>query len=351
VSNGFLAGDSKLASERHPKRPSCFDAGRPAVFLAMTQIMSLGVRFAVCGMLAVVGTGAAPAQDNTSASGLIRYLTYQTNRPGKEDLLFGPFTCGTGFAEAEQDREIATELAALGESAVPAIEGALDSIVARGFGSEFIINSEWLMYAYAKIKGPDAFERLQRLKARPELGSREYSLDGAISLSLGLTSYADSRRGPPMVVCREQEPRDALDSVILAWERNSRPSLESAIGPNGKAALQAAVSQHGWDSLRKDLPPKTAAISVAVGYRFDIPGSWSAPVETLDPETNHPPHPAPNVVAIRTHFKNRSGGACITFPVKFVRLQDRQSSSFEYFVDNADLEDLLGVISRCASEK
>jgi hypothetical protein len=40
-----------------------------------------------------------------------------------------------------------------------------------------------------------------------------------------------------MVICRRQEPKDALDQFILALQQGNRSELESSIGPKARMAL------------------------------------------------------------------------------------------------------------------
>src|SRR6202041_1571904 len=105
-------------------------------------------------------------------------------------------------------------------SAIPAMKVAMDDIETRGRERGRIFRPGFLFYAYAKSAGRDAFPRLWKMIKDPKLRSAQYSLDNAVALALGLTSYVDDLRPPSGVfLCRFQEPRDALDDVVLAWEQ------------------------------------------------------------------------------------------------------------------------------------
>ncbi len=81
---------------------------------------------------------------------------------------------------------------------------------------------------------------------------------------------------------RYEEPRDVLDQLILAWERNDRPLLEASLAPGARAALNSLLAGTTWVGLRGELWPDRSGGGVALGYRFDISGRWSEPEETLE---------------------------------------------------------------------
>jgi hypothetical protein len=64
----------------------------------------------------------------------------------------------------------------------------LDSLEQQGEKSPFATNSEWLLYAYARLKGSDAGGRLTRMAENPALRFVENYLDEAVALSLHITS-------------------------------------------------------------------------------------------------------------------------------------------------------------------
>ena len=55
--------------------------------------------------------------------------------------------------------------------------------------SKFATNSGWLLLAYARIRGEDAYPKLMAMTRFDRLRFLRPSLDRAIALSLGLTSF------------------------------------------------------------------------------------------------------------------------------------------------------------------
>jgi hypothetical protein len=181
------------------------------------------------------------------------------------------------------------------------------------------------------------------------------NLDDAIALSLGLTSYvSDSRSGIRRFRCvRSPEPRDALDQLILAWEKNDRSMLEASLGPRARGALTALLKGSTWEAMQSELWQGKSGDGLAVGYRFGISGGWAEPDETLEQERE----PGDAAVLsqqddfrLDTFFKDRSGKDCSKHSVSFVTSTvGAEKESPAYLVDNSDLGDLLGTIASCAT--
>jgi len=240
---------------------------------------------------------------------------------------------------------VAVSLAALGSAATPAIEEALDSIEKEGVQSRLYRATFWLSLAYAKIMGPAAFPRLRRMIENPQLESFHNSLGDSVALSLGLTSYVASSSvliSPSN--CYDQEPHHGLDRLILAWERNDQRAVEEGLGPNARAALKSMLSVGGWDALRAELW-RGSSRDAAVGYRFEAPGRWSEPEETAGQES---PRVGWRDPEIDTVFKTGSGADCGRHTVKF--LTQTSPRPAQYLIDNADLRDLLRLVTSCAAE-
>jgi hypothetical protein len=184
------------------------------------------------------GRGSSQAQQE-SPRDLVMFLTCQSDRPGKAPFLMGISSCGSATA----DYSAAKSLARWGTAAIPDIEAALNSIEQHGESSEFALGAEWLLAAYAQIQGSAAYPRLRRMMRDPALGFLRIDLDGAAAISLGLTSYLSSSREPArMFHClRGPQPRDALDQLILAWQRDDRSWLEGSLGPAARAALDSLL--------------------------------------------------------------------------------------------------------------
>jgi len=316
-----------MAIKQNRRKPAVLGS----LLLGLAGLLPLGV------VLGQVG-GRSPSE-------MIKDLT---SRPGT-----ATFTCGQGMARNREERAVAESLAALGASVAPDIEAALDSIEERGIQSASAAGSGWLVFAYARIKGPAAYPRLHRLIGNSGLDFLRMYLDQAVALSLGLTSYV-SRLTPPIarLLCRAEEPRDTLDQVILAWERNDREKLEQRLGPNASAALSTLLRGRTWADMRAQLWPVKSGEAVAVGYRFETTGRWSEPEETLDDQLQrqrefldalNPVNPE-----LETRFKNAAGDDCGRHLVDF-RDALRGPSRLTYLVDNPDLGDLLRLIAACAT--
>src|SRR5579864_1113373 len=214
-----------------------------------------------------------------SPAELIKYLTYQSDRPFALD-------CGTDLAEARHQRALTRSLVKMRTSAVPAIEEAIDSFEARGEKSAVGLHVGWLLFAYAEIEGPAAYPRLHRLIRNRPLGSFTIVVDNSMALAFGLTSYVSSSRTTlPAAIFRcdrFEEPRDALDTMILAWEKDDAESLKATLGPTASSALTELLKGRTWADLRSTLWHDGSQKGTAVGYRFDLPGRWSEPEETLE---------------------------------------------------------------------
>jgi hypothetical protein len=255
------------------------------------------------------------------------------------------FTCGSLESDRQEYRALAASLSRLGKSAVPDIETALDSIANRGQASEFAPGAGWLMYAYARIEGRDAYDRLSRMIGKPELKQLQNTLAASVALSLDLTSYVDSYTVSTGVLCKPPQPRDTLDRLVLAWETNDRRSLESTLAPAAKAAFQR------MPNARALVARATGAKgSIAIGYRFRIPGAGSEPPETLEERAAPDSATGDSArLAIDTHFVDAKGRDCGMYVVSFRRAA-YSSPADAYPIDNADLPGLIRLMASCASQ-
>ena len=301
---------------------------------------------------ALLTTASLGQVQEQSVSQLIASFSRESGSSGKPDLAAGPECADAGRVQSE--RRAARTIARLGDTAIHGLNSALDSIEARGYKSEFWFNAQWLLYAYGTAGGRGAFPRLLRMVGNPNLISSEPALDTAIALSLHLTSYADDFRVPGVQFCRLQEPRDALDHLILSWERNDQRSFEESLGPQGRDAIALSGVGRTWTALRAQMW-RAKSEPVAVGYRFEIAGAWSQPEENLDDTISQERQPVidlsklPRIANIDAEFTNKDGSDCGHYIVEFVLGQNRIMRS-AYLVNNLDLEGLLGVISSCAAE-
>lgn len=290
-------------------------------------------------------SGTAKAQGD-SARQIIRFLTYQTDRPGKLAVQMGLFECGGGA----DDRAAEASLVRLGDAAVPELEKAFSSLEELGESSAFAPNGGWLPLAYASIKRRSACNRLLELERRPQLAFLRTWLYGALSISLSLTSYVSSSTSLEKTFrCRDGQPRDALDQVILAWLRNDPGWLAASLSARSKSALADLEKRKGWDELRAQLQQTRPNNDVAVGYRFSADPSWSLPDDIFqDQESKGPAALHPDNPVIETLFVSATGENCGQRRVKFVSTVGYETT---HLVDETDMEGLLRLLSSCAARK
>jgi hypothetical protein len=284
-----------------------------------------------------------------SAADLVRFLTYQGSRDGREAMLAGLSGCG----QYEADHTAMRSLVRMGDSAVKELENALDSIQARGEKSEYAVNGSWLMVAYAKIRGRDAFPRFRRMLDDPGLLSFSRDLDASAAVSLALTSYVSGPR--PLTrrfnCGRPQQPNDALDQLISAWEGNDRQWLDSSLTDSARIEFGAPSEQQIWANIRTEYAITTGQRTFSIGYRFETAGPWSS---AEDPDANEldgaPGSSSPRAV-LRTYFVDSAGKACGNREIGFRGVSGEPPSYLGYLVDEADLEPVLRLISACASRR
>jgi hypothetical protein len=260
------------------------------------------------------------------------------------------------FAELQQRLQLASSLAQSGVSAVPAMEAALSAMEKGRQGSGNVYLSGLLFYAYASSRGRAAYPRLRAMIGNPRFRRIHFALDSAIAFSLGLTSFVDSLRRPVgLFLCRLQEPKDALDDVIMAWEKGDRRSLEASLGPTGISALESMLRGKSWAEVRAGIRHGTS-VRAAVGYRFDVSGLWAEPEGTLDFEIVRQrmvqDHSSPgDTVDLDAVFKDASDSDCGRLRVRFLRIHDPLNPGrLKFVVDNSDLRGLLGLIGGCAGK-
>src|SRR5579862_7855880 len=199
----------------------------------------------IAGFLLLASPVCLSSQSNDGPpSDLIERLT-GANRQG---VGFGVFTCGRETADYQQDRELADALVRKGTAALRDIEAALGAIENGGQESKFALNADWLLIAYARIKGPAALPRLRAMADNPHFGFLRFALDYSAAISLDLTSFVSSSQalGIPMLCQPVQEPRDTLNQFVAAWEKADRHYLEASLGPKAKAALQSLMGNRTW---------------------------------------------------------------------------------------------------------
>lgn len=300
---------------------------------------------ALTALLPAAGARCQPREQ--SASDLVRLLTAPSARPDNL-LAHGIFDCASAMAEDRADRRLVEALAKMGESAIPDIEAALDSLEVPTAKSGPVLNSGRLLAAYARIRGPAAFPRLRRMLANPRLAFVRPELNRAMAVSLGITSYVPNSGEPgDAASCTGViEPGYVLDRLILAWEKGDRDWVERSLGPVAEGALRALLKGTTWQGMRAEFWTHRLVGGAVVGYRFMTRGWWSHPPDDqsgIDVSQRNPANPV-----IETLFTDGAGHGCGTYPVSFVRVDGYYA---EYLVDNNDLGGLLRVVARCAASQ
>jgi hypothetical protein len=263
-------------------------------------------------------------------------------------------SCGDFHGAAVQNSSDLQSMVRFRASAIPAIDAALDSIDKKGRDSEFNNIGSFLLIADARLKGAAAFPELRQMRGNPRF-TEDIALDAATALSLGLTSYVrvvsyyrelftvdmlrDLRRGGDDACSSGFTPQQALDFMILAWEKGDRAMLEESLGPTARAALDSLLKKDtSWDAMRSRLWHIALTNKTAVGYRFNDPGYTPLPYQRSAEVTPHPENPE-----LDTFFKDGAGKDCGRLRIRFL--------SPDLVIDNADIGGLLSLISRCAENE
>ena len=288
---------------------------------------------------------------STSADGLIKFITYQSNRSNRSPSRVIHVTCGIEVPDgASEDRNAAQSLAKLGGSAVQELDKAFDSIELHGAHSPYATNARWLLDAYARIEGRRGLGRLVRMAENDSLDFLQNDLDNAVALCLGLTSYVSGTRKPVGFRCAGDQPRDALDQLIQAWEQNDRSSVEGSLGPKAEAALQALLRGSTWARMRKDIGAVPSS-QWGVGYKLDIAGPWSEPEDLLkeSPPSAVTQYERKSVIDVT--FTTRSGTVCASDRVEFSYVGFSGAGHPAYVVDNDNIGSLLQSLQLCAARR
>jgi len=282
-----------------------------------------------------------------SAAELVHFLTDPI------DPLQWPDPLDRSPARAEANRAAANSLVALGSKAMGDLDMAFDEIERRGEESPLARNAKWLLLAYATIRGPESYQRLRAMIDNPRLRFLDRDLDNSLAVALGLTSYVSAARLDYPFVCCE-EPRQSLDRLILAWMQGDRLSMEGELGSSARLALGLLLANRSWPDMRAEVWQGVPGPESAVGFRFENPGDWSRPEDTLDKalrDRRRTVHldKIPKQPRLVTEFVDRAGNDCTRLEIRFVEVPtDRGSILVKYVVDERDLEGLLRTISRCA---
>jgi len=308
-----------------------------------TQWCAWLVLVASCVLLSGRGAACARAQ---SASEYMDSLRSPWRRPaGGQNM-----SCGQVYEDSLRLQRAARSLAALGPAANPELGRAIDSLENDGERSGDFPGAGWIFMAYAWNAGRSAYPRLCALAHHPAFANLTSMIDSAIAVSLNLTSYVSGPHGPlDVFTCyRPEEPRDALDKLIVAWDENDTAWLAEHLGPQAETALATLREKTDLAGLRPQFSRGVAA-TAAIGYRFEVPGPWSQPwaAEPLEEAWGKvDARRFPKSTVIDTFFTDGAGRTCGEHLVEFTR----RGGPLEYTVDAPDLGGLLRVLKHCATQ-
>ena len=267
--------------------------------------------------------------DRLSPSQLVKFVTYQN----RSDIFDPTLNCiATG--PAKRDQEAIERLVSLGERSVPALEQEFGAISNKRDDAQYSKNTALLLYAYARIRGAGAFPRLRKMDLSQHFSFAIVSLDGAIAVALGLTSYLSIAHPSLRVLvnCEGQQPSDALGQMIVAWERGDRLWFETSLGET--AAHGVGVKDHDWQAFRRTLWRDVP--NAAVGYKLPIQAHVSNDEKHFD---------------LETAFYDRNGQNCGHMSINFVQSATPQPPAYlRYVVDNPNIVEVLRLISACARQ-
>ena len=303
---GSSYAETNRPQRHHDAQKSNYRREAIGMRTVLHSIHSVGV---CAGLLFLPAT--ISAQDSQRpAAALVRELTDMTPTPTEGLATVEYASCEALDDLAASQREVAAKLIALGSAAVPDIEAALSSVRNGTAPASSLSGVDWLLIAYASIRGMAAIDPLQSLVGHPNFTHFAGSIDVAISIAMGITSYVDSTVPRALVVCGSQDPRDALNHMIAAWQRGDRASFESGRGVHNKFSEMTLDGLGTWQELRSRFWHHAGGIA-AMGYRFLSAGPWSEPQTRVTEErSSGPPAKSPDGPTLVTEFVKADGGRC-----------------------------------------
>jgi hypothetical protein len=308
--------------------------------------LTFGVCLASASCLKAEESSTLPSAADSPES-IVRFLTYQSGRPNRELALTGGLRVGV-----DDDRRATGLLIQKGQSSLPAIQQALDSIETQSERSPFALNADWLFVSYAEIVGRKSLDRLRRLRQAMPGSPLSGGLDNAIAISISATSYVSGAPGRSSIPQAAGErfhlyaadPRNNLDLLLRAWISDDLSTLRQALTPSARLSLSRISSAVGYKEMRRRLNRSNGLVSI--GYRFDVSDAWADPGKLM--MASHELYDGPESRAIETSFKTRSGVDCGQLRLLFFKSVGPGSPQPEYRIDNRNIGDLLRLITTCA---
>lgn len=327
----------------------------PTDYTPMTKAMLFSSAFArIISLLMLglipLGSGECQTADQSVAK-TIRFLT--------EPIVQDSDRLNKNAARSvDADRGAANSLVVLGPAVIPELESVFNVLDRQEQRTRVVLNSKWLLFAYARILGPVAWQPLRAMANNPRLRYLSSDLDEALAIALDLTSYISaSRIADDFVCCRPEEPRHALNQLILGWLQGNRQWMEKALGPNARLALDSLVARRSWSEVRNETWHGVPGSDFALGYKFDGSDDWSKPEETLDQGLHDRRRfldlrQLPSDPNLITRFVGISGRGCGSLKIKFLRIPTTPAwLPSKYVVDDRDLGALLRTVTECAMMK
>lgn len=272
----------------------------------------------------------------------------------------GRASCGID----NRNRLIASTIADLGKVSLPFLEKVLSDLETAGVKSRYFMNARWVYIAFARIQGPSSFGRLRQLMNTTE--HHQESLDDAVALALGITSYVSARsREPAGRTCnRVGEPRFAMNRIALGCQQADLSMIQSALSDKGKAALAALLRTKTLRQVMDRSGKITPGVDAAVGFKFSAPDEFSEPIEPLKaPQILQQPfQTSDEMTPIRMLTESmpmtlsallfdRLGNRCKTIVIQFSENPSFSiNSPILYLIDDTNLDDLLGRLAYCSSK-
>jgi hypothetical protein len=269
-----------------------------------------------------------------SPSQLVKFVTYQN----RSEVFDATLNC-VATGPAKRDQEAIERLVSLGEQSVPALEEEFGAISKKGDSARHSPNTALLLYAYARIGGTRAFPLLRDMELSQHFSFATVPLDGAIAVAMGLTSYLSIAHPSlrVLVACQGQQPRNALDQMIVAWERGDPLWFETSLGETAARAV-AVKDDDEWQAFRRTF--WRDAPNAAIGYKFQVPGSLTEPSPNEEGKLD-----------VDTAFYDRNGRNCGNMMIKFIQgAPSKPPGYLRYVVDNPNIADVLRLISACARQ-
>jgi hypothetical protein len=249
-----------------------------------------------------------------------------------------------------QYRDAAFRLVEIGEPALPLIERNLDALERSG-SAEAMPGTPWILYAFARISRVGAFGRLWRLLGDERFRWMEEAIEGAIAVSLNLTSFrssAHSARITPPDVFKNFLPQDSLDQAFLAWMLGDRAAFTESLSRRAQMDFDKALNERSWENRRRDSRFSSAAPLVGFGYRLKL----SEPSLLRLPQPMGPPRTQRGVFRVNGVAEfHEADSECRGVGIAFVNTSyDVQTGAWlplHYAIDTSDVETLLRSLARC----